>query len=166
MRWPRVRLTVRRIMVAVAVVAADLSLIRGAEALTASGSFLFVIMPAYILVPSLSLLAVAAVSVGMGLAKRGQAPPFSTGYLLLGGLASFGVCLTLATQMYWLFTVTVRDPDPIPDDPLLKGVLGDVLEIAIFALPQVIPALIGGGLAARFGLTIVLRGRATATGDA
>ena len=166
MRLAPVRLTVRRMMVAVAIVAVDLSLILGAEALTARDFPLFIAIPAVALVPSMSLLAVAAVSVGTGLAKRGQAPPFSTGYLLLGGVMSFGMCLALATQTYMLFAVTVITPDPIRDDSLWNGVLAAVEEFAILTLPQVIPALIGGALAARYGLTIIRSSRVTATGDA
>jgi hypothetical protein len=170
MRLPRVRFTVRRVMVAVAVVAVNLGLIREAESLTGcDGSIVFVLLSAYALVPSLSLLTVAAVSVGLGLVKRGQAPAFSTGYLLLGGLASFVMCLGLATQVFIpLFCVTVTSPDPIPaptPSPFEEG-CGYILTLAMFALPQVAPALIGGGLAARHGLTIVLSGRAAPTDQA
>ena len=75
----------------------------------------------------------AAVSVGVGLVKRGQAPPFSTGYLLLGGLASFGMCLAFAVQAYMLFAVTVIVPEPIQADPLWKTWLYGLLEILILA---------------------------------
>jgi hypothetical protein len=162
-----VKLTVQRMMIVVGVVALNCGLIRGAEDLTANHSSLFVLLPAYALVPSLSLLTVAAVNVGLGLLKRGQASAFPTGYLLLGGLVSFAACLALATQMFILFTVEVRDPDPIQDTSLLNGRCGDVLEIAAWALPQIALALIGGGLAARHGLTIVLgqkRGRGAEKG--
>ncbi len=164
MRPPRVRLTVRGMMIAVAIIAVDFGLIRGAEALAVAHSFMIMalVIPAYALVPSLSLLAVAAVSVGLGLVKRGQSPPFSTGYLLVGGLISFGMCLALATQVYYmLFAVTARTPDPIQGPSLWEVALGCALEIAIYALPQVVPALIGGALAARYGLTIARGGRAT-----
>jgi hypothetical protein len=159
MRLLRERLNVRRMMVAVAVVAVNLGLIRGALDLTAQNTSLFVVLPAFALGPSLSLLTVAAARVGLGLAKHGQAPPFSTGYLLSGSLASFAVCMALATQMFMLFAVTIRDP--IEESALVtdKLAVGDVLTITILAMPQIGIALIGGKLAARHGLMIVLVGR-------
>src|SRR4051794_19869679 len=99
MRFPRVRLTVRWLMVAVAVFAVDLGLIRWAGEPSNRK-----VLPSYdalgalseVLAPSLSLLAVAAVNAGLGLARRGRASPFATGYLLCGSLAAFGVCLDFA----------------------------------------------------------------------
>ncbi len=163
MRPPRVRLTVRGMMIAVAIVAANFGLLRGAESLAAADSSLILalVIPAYALIPSLSLLAVAAAGVVLGLVKGGQSPPFSTGYLLLGGLASFGMCLALATQAYMVLAMIVITPEPLHGLSQWEVALGHALEIAIFAVPQVVPALIGGGLAARYGLAIVLGGRAT-----
>jgi hypothetical protein len=155
-----VKLSLRWMMVAVAVVALNFGLIRGAKVLTDSGCSLFLLLPAYALVPSLSLLTVAAVNVGLGLVKRRQAPRFATGYLLLGGLVSFGVCLALATQAFMLFAVTVRNPDPTQDPSLLNEVVNDFVMIAMLALPQIASGLIGGGLASWHGLTIVLGGHA------
>jgi hypothetical protein len=153
-------------MIAVAVVAADFGLIRGALDLTAHNTTLFVILPAFALVPSLSLLTVAAASVGLGLARHGQAPAFSTGYLLSGSLASFAVCMGLATQMFMPFAVAITDP--IQESALVtdKLAVGDMLAITILAMPQISIALIGGTLAARHRLTIVLWGRARPTGGA
>jgi hypothetical protein len=154
-------------MVAVALVAVNLSLIQMAEDLTADNCMVSALLPAaLVLVPSLSLLTVAAVSAGLGLVKRGHSPPFSTGYLLLGGLVSFGVCLDMATQTFWLLTVTVREPDPLQAPSHFEELCSTVLMVAMSALPQIALALIGGGLAVRYGLTIVLRGRAGATSDA
>jgi hypothetical protein len=157
---PIPRFTVRRLMVAVAVVAVDFGLIRGADELTTLNSG-FVFLTAFAFVPSLSLLTVVAVNAGLGLVKYGKAPAFSTGYLLLGGLVSFGMCLDLATQSFIFnaITVTVIDDNPAPVSSW--GTWGsEFLLMVMLALPQVIPALIAGGLATRYGLTIVLSGRA------
>lgn len=162
-----VRFTLRRTMVAVAVVAVNLGLIRGAEDLAAHNSSfysLFVLLPAYALVPSLSLLTVAAMRVGLGLVKQGHAPPFPTGYLLLGSLVTFGVCLALATHVFMLFTVSVIEPEQ-SRSPMTEKFL-DILTIMILSEPQIAIALIGGGLAARYGLTIVLGGRVRPAGEA
>ncbi len=100
----------RRMMIVVAIVAVNFGLIRGALGLTAHNTSLSPALPAFALVPSLSLLVVAAAGVGVGRARHGQAPPFSTGHLLSGSPASFAVCMALATQMFMLFSVTIRDP--------------------------------------------------------
>jgi hypothetical protein len=159
MRLIRVRFTVRRLMIAVAVVALNFGLIRGAETLNENRSDVFLVLPAYALVPSLSLLIVAAVYAVQGLVKRRQAPPFATGYLLLGGVVTFAVCLDFATQMFAAFSTIVREPDPILEESPLYDRLSDLVTIAEFALPQVASALIGGWLAARYGLRIVLSAR-------
>jgi hypothetical protein len=164
MRIPRVRFTVRRMMIAVAVVAVNFGLIRGADELTKAhghndGLLLFV---ALTILPALSLLTVAAVDVGFGLVKYGQAQSFSTGYLLLGGLVSFGICIDLATQSFILDAViTTSIGSPGVAYLFSSGEwFADVLLVFVFALPQVILAMIGGGLAKRYGLTIVRSGRA------
>jgi hypothetical protein len=175
MRQSRVRLTVRWMLVAVAVIGLDIGLIRGAsqaderEPCTSS-----LTLPALIFVPPLSLLFVAAVSAGLGIARRGWASPFETGYLILGGLVSLGVCLDFAAGTHQLlhllaFTKGVLDPSLAPGIPetrltsptcsVLDGWVGALLFVAICALPQFFFALIGGWLASRFGLAIVLRGR-------
>jgi hypothetical protein len=155
MKLPRVRFTVRRMMIAVAVVALNFGLIRGAEELTRLNSGL-VILSAYALVPSLSLLTVAAVNAGLGLVKYGKASAFSTGYLLLGGLVSFGICLDLATQSFILDAITVTIINDSPASETTSNIwLSYILLILAFASPQVIIASIGGGLANRYGLTIV-----------
>ena len=151
-------------MIAVALVAADMGLILGAEALDASlGSFV-IPMTAFVLVPSLSLLAVAAWNVGTGLVRRRQAPPFSTGYLLVGGLVTFGMCLALALQAYMLFAVTVTTPNPLPEPSAWDQGLAIVEAFAITTLPQIVPALIGGVLATRLGLTIARGHRGSTAG--
>jgi hypothetical protein len=161
-------------LVAVAVVGLDLALIRGAyqaderEPCTSSLTF-----PALIFVPPLSLLAVAAASAGLGVARRGWASPFATGYLLLGGLASLVICLDFAAGTHQVphllnHVEGVLDPSLAPGVPearltsprqsVLDGWVGDLVLVAICALPQVASAMIGGGLASCYGLTIVLRG--------
>jgi hypothetical protein len=153
------RFRLRTLMVVVAVTAVSLAMIRGAERLNADVPYLFIAFPAYVLVPSLSLLAVTAVNVGLGLAKRGQASPFATGYLFLGGLMSFAMCLALATQMDYLYAVTDRDPDPVQGASPSDSRYGDALEIAMLALPQIASGLVGGGLAVRYGIRMVRGGR-------
>jgi hypothetical protein len=153
MRRPTLKFTLRHMMVAIAVLAADLGLIRGAMILTDQHSSLFVLLPAYALVPSLSLLTVALASVVLGLLKHRRTPPFATGYLLMGVLTSFGMTLALAVQAYWIFAVTVREPE-LDLSPWVAG-LSDVMLVGLLGLLQVVPALIGGVLAARYGLTIV-----------
>src|SRR5438132_6818617 len=180
MRLPRVRLTVGWMLVAVAVIGLDFGLVRGAyqaderEPCTSS-----LTLPALIFVPPLSLLFVAAVSVGLGITRRGWASPFATGYLLLGGLASLGVCLDFAAGTNQLpgllaFIKGVLDPSlalgvpetrvTSPSHSVFDGWVGDILLIAICALPQFAFAMIGGRLACRYGLASVLRGRARPLG--
>ena len=161
MRLPRMRLSIRRMVMAVAIIALDFGLIRGAyEADARSPCVSHLTLPALFFVAPLSLLTIAAVNAGLGLWRLGRASPFTTGYLLLGGLASLGVSLDLAAETYLLLRVTIdRDPAPVPE-PSSFGWVGDVLDLAIFPLSQVAIAMIGGGLAARFGLAFVLSGRA------
>jgi hypothetical protein len=163
MRLPRVRVTVRRLMVGVAVVAVNFGLIRGAEDLTIDSPTLYVVLPAYALVPSLSLLAVAALSAGLGLVTRGRASPFATGYLLLGGPAFCVACLAVAMHLptYFVFEIL----GPAMGRPPLGDRFADVLMTVVMACSQVLPALVGGSLAARLGLTIVLSGRPSTTGS-
>jgi len=133
----------------------NFALIRGTEGLTVEGSAYLAVL-AYAFVPSLSLLTVAAVNAVRGLVKCGQAPPFSTGYLLLGGTASFGVCLALAPMTFTLFvSVPYCVPGHVQESSLLEDLWNYGQLIAMFALPQVVPALIGGGLAVRYRLAIV-----------
>jgi hypothetical protein len=174
------RPSLRMTLLAVAVIGLDLALIRGAcqadesEPCTSSLTF-----PALIFVLPLSLLAVAGVSTGLGVARRGYASPFATGYLLLGGLASLGVCLDFAAGTHQLprllnLVKGVLDPSLAPGVPearltsptqsILDGWAGDLLFVAICALPQFFLAMIGGGLASRYGLVIVLRNRETPLG--
>jgi hypothetical protein len=164
MKLPRPRFTVRRMMIAVAVVAVNFGLIRGTKELKDArgahdnGLLLFA---AYTMIPALSLLTVAAVDVGFGLLRCGKTRSFSTGYLLLGGLVSFGICFDLATQSFVLDAVTVTITDDRPDPTSLLGKWSaDMMLIFVFALPQVIVAMIGGGLADRYGLMIVRNVRA------
>lgn len=181
MRLSRVRPTVRWMLGAVAAISLDFALIRGAyqadesEPCTSNLTF-----PALIFVPPLSLLTVVAVSAGLGVARRGWASPFATGYLLLGGLASLGVCLDFAAgtqQLHHLLNLVkgVLDPSLAPGVPetrltsprhsVLDGWVGDLLFVAICALPQFAFGMIGGSLASRYGLAIVLRGRAIPLGS-
>jgi hypothetical protein len=148
-------------LVAVAVIALDFGLVREAyeiddcEPCTSHST-----LPALVFVPSLSLLSVAAANAGLGLARRGWASPFATGYLLLGGLASLAVCLDFAAGTYLLFGMaTVLDRSASPGHSILDGWLGVVLIIAVGAMSQIAFAMIGGGLASRYGVAIVLRGR-------
>jgi hypothetical protein len=133
-------------------------------------------LPAVIFVPSLGLLSVAAVNVGLALGRRGWASPFATGYLLFGGLASIGVCLEL---IYGPspegFLLEIINMIKYLLSLLTSGVtlstrrelsvfdvwFSDMILIVFCSLPQVCFAMIGGGLASRYGLTIVLRGRET-----
>ena len=162
MRLPRLQLSVRWMVMAVAIIALDFGLIRGAyEADARSPCMSNLTLPALLFVPPLSLLTLAAVNAGLGLWRLGRASPFATGYLLLGGLASLGVSLDLAAGTYLLLWVTIdRDPAPVPE-PSVFGWVGTILlDLAILPLSQVALAIIGGGLAARFGLAVVLSGRA------
>jgi hypothetical protein len=148
-------------MVAVAVLSMDLALIRWADDLASShqfpASYAAVGILACVLVPSVSLLAVAAANAALGLARRGRASPFATGYLICGSLVTFAFCLDLAAQTYLLLGVTtVREPAPETETSVVGSRAGEALEVAIYALPQVVCAMIGGLLAARYRLTIVL----------
>jgi hypothetical protein len=160
---------------AVAIIAMDFGLVRGAyQADARSPCMSNLTVPALIFIPPLSLLAAAAVSVGLGIARRGWASPFATGYLLLGGLASLGVCLDLATGYHVFDYMTeivegVFDPSRAPGAPEVRmtsasesvfdGWVGLLLFLAICWLPQITFAVIGGMFASRHGLTIVSRGR-------
>ena len=167
---PKVRFSLRHIMIAVAVVGVNLGLIREVGQLTnaranARGvpSEGFLLYVAYTVLPALSLITVAAVDIGAGLVKCGRARSFSTGYLLLGGLVSFGVCLDLATQSFILdkVTSTILDDRTGPASLFTLGEWSsDVLLVFVLALPQVSLGVIGGGLAEWCGLTIVRGGRA------
>jgi len=164
MRMTRPRFTVRRMMIIVMVVAVNFGLIRGAEE---SGMMVFT---AYTFVPSLSLLTVSAVHVGIGLVKHGKASSFLTGYLLLGGLASFGMCLDLATQESFImaamssiarYTSSIVGPN-FDDRAMFGNRFMDLMVIFTWSLPQIILAFIGGGLATRYKLMIVLGDRTLA----
>lgn len=161
MRLPR--FTTRRLMVLVAVVAVNIGLIRGVDIWAADPGLPFGLL-AYALVPPMSLLVVAAARVRIGLAKRGQAPPFSVGYLLVGGLVSFGVCLAFATQTIWLLIETVTVPVPVPVPSAWEETFDEIFLIALLTLPQMVLALVGGVLSARHRLTIVLEGRVSRRG--
>src|SRR5690349_13800027 len=95
MRCPR--LTVRWLMVAVAVVAVDFGLLIAAPY---SNGFVGILVEE--LVVPVSLVIVSAAKVAIGLVKHGRASAFATGYLLTGGVAGFLVCSVLAVQEFWL----------------------------------------------------------------
>jgi hypothetical protein len=162
-------------LVAVAVISLDLAMIRGAyqvdesEPCTSGLTF-----PALIFVPPLTLLTLAAARVGLGVVRRGRASPFATGYLLLGGMSSLGVCLDLVAGTGLLsglqahiqgFFETLRAPG-VPEArmttvgrAMFDGWPGDILLIVICALPQLVFGVIGGALASRCGLAIVRTSR-------
>ncbi len=154
MKLPRFRL--RTLMIAVVVAAANLGLVRAADNPAIDEHLL---ETAYVLVPSLSLLAVAAASVGVGLATRGQSRSFCTGYLVAGSLASFAMCALLATQQLLEWFNVMEDRIPRGWREYLNNGAGFFVALAIFALPQIAPALVGGGLGTRYGLTMGLGGR-------
>lgn len=177
MRLPAARLTVGQFLGAVAVIGLDVGLVRAAqEADLCEPCMSRLTLPALVFVPPLSLLFVAATSAGLGIIRRGWASSFSTGYLLLGGLASLGVCLDFAAGTNLLAAIEayiegVLDPSRAPGVPetlvrsrsysVFDGWAGEVLLIAICWLPQVAIAMIGGGLACRCGLAVVLKGGGT-----
>jgi hypothetical protein len=166
MRLPRIRL--RTLMVAVAIIAVNFGLARWGEEVDARSNCVFLAATNQVLAPSLSLLTVAVAAIAVALVRRGQSSPFATGYFLLGGLASFAVCLVLATQMsdgLILRLTGIVGPNGLePDGSLLWR--DKILDSAACTLPQVVLGLIGGGLAVRFGLSFVLSGRAAARSDA
>jgi hypothetical protein len=167
----RVRPTIRGILAAVAIIGLDLAIVCGAiqaeESEPCTSNLLF---PALMFVPPLSLLTLAAVSVGLGVVRRGRASSFATGYLLLGGMASLGVCLDLAAgtgQLSGLkdhiegFSEPLRAPG-VPEarlttvgQSMFDGWPGVILLIVICALPQLVLGVMGGALASRYGLAIV-----------
>ncbi len=177
MRLPGVRLTVGQFLGAVAVIGLDVGLVRAAyEADQCEPCLSSLTLPALVFVPPLSLLFVATMSAGLGIIRRGWASLFSTGYLLLGGLASLGVCLDFAAGTNLLpgleaYIEGVLDPSRAQGVPetlvtsrsqsVFDGWAGYILLVAVCWLPQVAVAMIGGGLACRYGLAVVLRGRVT-----
>jgi hypothetical protein len=154
MRVSRARLTVRGLLLAVAVLAFDFAVIRKASEKDINDPCsLDQTYPALAFVPSVSLLGVAAVHSGLLLWRRGETPPFATGYLLGGGLSTLGVSLAFAMM------------EPIDFvSALLKSVLvasplsdfRDELLLAAMILAQFVAGLIAGALAVRHGLGIVL----------
>ena len=165
---------VKRMMLAIAVIGLDLALMRGALQTDESEpctSNLF--LPTLIFVPPLSVLAVAVMKAIQGITRRGWTSPFATGYLLVGGLTSLVVSLDFATglrQLYHLQTLVegVLNPLTAPGMPeiLLTSPIESaqdwwvnlLLTIAMCSIPQFVFAMIGGVLASRYGLAIVLRG--------
>ena len=181
MRLPRLRLTVRWMVAAVAVIALDFGLIREAcERDLREPCTSMLAQDALIFVPSLSMLFVAAVNAGLGVARGGRASPFASGYLLVGGLATLGVCLDIAVRTHllaYLLQVAegLLDPSMAPGAPetlvtsprhsIFDGWIGDFLLYAIYVFPQFAFGIIGGGLANLYGLAIVMRSRETPPGS-
>jgi hypothetical protein len=163
MRLPRVQLKVRWLLVTVAVIGLDFGLVRGAAQIDESEPCTSSLtLPALMFVPPLSLLSVAAVNAGLGLARCGRASSFSTGYLLLGGLASLAVSLDLASGQNLLglgSDVVCRMLGELEGQSCLDGWSGTMILVVVCDLPQLALALIGGGLASRYGLTIISRGQ-------
>lgn len=173
MRLPRVQTTVRGIVLAVAIICVDLAIIgralRADESEPCTSSLVF---PSLIFVPPLSLLALAAFSITLGVARSGRASSFATGYLLLGGMATLGVCLDFAMGSGLLFHLVrlaegVFDPSLAPGvpealltsprQPVLDDGSRELMLLAICSLPQFAFAMLGGALASRFGLEISRR---------
>jgi hypothetical protein len=182
MRLPRLRLTVRWMVAVVAVIALDFGLIREAYERDLREPCMPSILAqaAFIFVPSLSILLVAAVQAGLGVARGGCASPFASGYLLLGGLASLGVCLDIAARTHLLTYLLhvaegLLDPSIAPGAPetlvtsprhsIFDGWVGDFLLYATYVFPQFAFGIIGGGLANLHGLAIVMRSRETPPGS-
>lgn len=177
MRLPRVRLTVGQLVGAVAIVGLDIGLVRAAYVADQCEPCLSrLTLPALVFVPPLSLLFVAAMSAGSGIIRRGWASSLSTGYLVLGGLASLGVCLDFAAGTNLLLGLEayiegVLDPSRAPGVPetlvtsrspsVFDGWAGDILFVAVCCLPQVAIAMIGGGV----GMSPRLGGRLETPGD-
>lgn len=159
MPLPRVRWTMRWMMIVVAVVAVNFAVLRLADE---QGSSLGVEMVEafFLFSPPLSLLAVAAASVVVGLVKRGRAPGFSTGYLLIGGLASLLACLAVATQLLTFLYELLGERKILVDQFLMAGGYGELVLLVVFVFLQIAIALFGGALAARLKLTIVCERRA------
>lgn len=166
MRPTRVRWTMRWMMIVVAVVAVDFGMIRWAEELDRpNGLYLGLLPVTYFFATPLSLLTVTAVRAAIGLAKRGQAPSFAAGYLLVGGLASLCACLAASMHLHislclWLSAV-LGSPLDYSATPLPYPIFQLPLVVALFVLPQIALALMGGALAFRRRLTIVLERRDT-----
>jgi len=148
-------------MVAVAVTALDFGLIaRAVEVEEENPCTSFIAFPAMVFVPSMSLIAVAALNSIYRLARCGRASPFATGYFLFGCLGSLCLCLDLAAHTNLLFSLTAfLDPAPGPNGSVSDRWVGDLLSILIYALSQVAIALIGVLVAARYGMQLVLSGR-------
>jgi hypothetical protein len=151
----------RWLLVAVAVLAVDLGLIRWTDDLASRRHLAYYAVIAglaRLIAPSLSLLAVAAVNAGRGLARCGRASPFATGYLLCGGLVTLGVSLDMAAHGFFFDMAVqtyVRLLPTISFGPF-DGWVDHALWITAYTLPQIAFALVGGALATRYGLALVL----------
>ena len=146
---------------AVAVSGLNFGLVRGAcDADEREPCTSHLTLPALIFVPPMGLLFVTAVNVGLGIGRRGSASPFATGYLLLGGLASLGVCLDFAIGTNLLggplaYIEGVLDPSVAPgvaeirltssSRSVFDGWVGDILLVLVYGLTQIASAMVGAG---------------------
>jgi hypothetical protein len=114
----------------------------------------------------------------MGIARRGWASSFATGYLLIGGLTSLIVSLDDAADLHQIphlhsIIEAVFDPSLAPgvpetlivpsDEPAPSESARELLLLLMYSLPQVLFAIIGGCLASRCNLAIALRGPGLST---
>ncbi len=158
LRLPRVRLSLKWMMVAVAITALDCSLLR--EVYTSSAHSCIgqeIVLPAFTFIPPLSLLGMTAASAGLGLLKRGRVEAFATGYLLTGTLATLGLSIAyIMRDPVWAYLELLESIwDRLPSG---EGSYYTVVTLALM-FPQIVAGLAGGGWAARHGLTIVMTSR-------
>jgi hypothetical protein len=95
--------------------------------------------------------------------KSGQAPSFSTGYFLSGGLMSFIICFDLAleSRSFIFYALEAVLPNEHSDIASFTGLWYlDFLLMFVFFVVQLAVAMIGGGLANRSGLRMVRNVRA------
>jgi ABC-type proline/glycine betaine transport system permease subunit len=160
-----IKFSLKTMMAAILIIGVNLGLV--VVLYKAEDPTLFLVVIVYAGIPSLTLLALALAKVASGLWRQGKSPEFSTGYLLAGSIATFGIMIAISDHyrfidimgygsewMEWIFPSSSWSMHRRP------GFLDEAIFLSIslvkFALPQIVPALIGGGLAARYGLAMIL----------